>query len=244
MKFLSLGAGVQSSVMLMMAIQGELEKPDHVIFADTGFEPRRVYEHVAWCKKQCEKAGIPFHQVKAKLNMREEFHEMEKGKRFTLSKGPPFYMDYGNTRGISKRQCTRDAKIKPLIRKELKLLGHKTARTALHGEALVMIGISTDEARRAHPSREKWIDNIYPLIDPLKMSRSDCQAWWEQNYPHINLPSSSCTICPYRSDKMWKSMKDNDPEDWHEAVEYDERFRQAYLHKKMLLVIENRSLFI
>ena len=42
---ISLGAGVQSSVMCLMAAKGELEPmPDAAIFADTGAEPRKVME--------------------------------------------------------------------------------------------------------------------------------------------------------------------------------------------------------
>ncbi len=37
---LSLGAGVQSSTMAIMAANGELPKPDCAIFADTGYEPK------------------------------------------------------------------------------------------------------------------------------------------------------------------------------------------------------------
>ena len=34
---ISLGAGVQSSAMALMAAKGELPMPDYCIFADTGF---------------------------------------------------------------------------------------------------------------------------------------------------------------------------------------------------------------
>ena len=96
------------------------------------------------------------------------------------------------------------------------------------GAAVVMVGISTDEAKRAAPSRERWQEIIYPLIDPLKMSRADCQSWWEAHFPHVNLPSSSCVICPYKTPPMWRRMKELAPEDWATAVEYDERIRAAY----------------
>lgn len=44
MKILSLGAGVQSSTLALMCEAGEIEKPDYAIFADTGWEPRHVYQ--------------------------------------------------------------------------------------------------------------------------------------------------------------------------------------------------------
>ena len=46
---LSLGGGVQSSVMALMADKGAFDRvPDCAIFADTHWEPPGVYEHVAW----------------------------------------------------------------------------------------------------------------------------------------------------------------------------------------------------
>jgi hypothetical protein len=43
---LSLGAGVQSTTLALMAAQGEIQPlPDCAIFADTGWEPATVYRH-------------------------------------------------------------------------------------------------------------------------------------------------------------------------------------------------------
>jgi hypothetical protein len=48
MRILSLGAGVQSTTMALMAAVGEIaDKPDAAIFADTGWEPKAVYDHLA-----------------------------------------------------------------------------------------------------------------------------------------------------------------------------------------------------
>lgn len=56
---LSLGAGVQSTTMLLMACRGEITpKPDLVIFADVGWEPKPVYRHLEWLKKYVRKYGI------------------------------------------------------------------------------------------------------------------------------------------------------------------------------------------
>ena len=53
LRILSLGAGVQSSTMALMAEEGAFDhKPDYAIFADTGWEPRKVYDHLAWLKSQ------------------------------------------------------------------------------------------------------------------------------------------------------------------------------------------------
>lgn len=64
MKILSCGFGVQSSCVAMMACGGEIEKPDAIIFSDTGYEPRVVYEWIEkFMRPHIEKAGIPFHIV-------------------------------------------------------------------------------------------------------------------------------------------------------------------------------------
>jgi len=48
LRVLSLGAGVQSSVMALMAAHGELPRINCAIFADTQWEPKAIYEHLDW----------------------------------------------------------------------------------------------------------------------------------------------------------------------------------------------------
>ena len=53
LRILSLGAGVQSSTMALMANEGAFGPlPDYAIFADTGWEPKKVYEHLDWLKSK------------------------------------------------------------------------------------------------------------------------------------------------------------------------------------------------
>ena len=50
---ISLGAGVQSSTMSLMAKHGEITPmPKAAVFADTGGEPRKVYTWLDWLEKQ------------------------------------------------------------------------------------------------------------------------------------------------------------------------------------------------
>lgn len=55
-RVLSLGAGVQSSVLLLMSARGLLPRLDAAVFADTKWEPRAVYEHLGWLEAE---AGVP-----------------------------------------------------------------------------------------------------------------------------------------------------------------------------------------
>ena len=59
MRLLSLGAGVQSTVLALMAAEGTLPGLDGAIFADTRWEPRRVYDHLDRLEKVLADAGLP-----------------------------------------------------------------------------------------------------------------------------------------------------------------------------------------
>ena len=60
---LSLGAGVQSSRLLLGAAQGEFgPPPDVAVFADTGWEPMRVYGWLAYLE-ECVRGVIPIQRV-------------------------------------------------------------------------------------------------------------------------------------------------------------------------------------
>lgn len=46
---LNLGAGVQSTTIYLMVVDGELDIPlNCAVFADTGDEPLAVYQHLNW----------------------------------------------------------------------------------------------------------------------------------------------------------------------------------------------------
>ena len=50
MRILSLGAGVQSSALALMAHKKYIDNVDFAIFADTGNEPDTVYEYLEYLK--------------------------------------------------------------------------------------------------------------------------------------------------------------------------------------------------
>lgn len=64
-RYLSLGAGVQSSTLLLLAMRGEIPTFDAAIFADTGWEPAPVYAHLRRLQRLAAPAGIPVVQVSA-----------------------------------------------------------------------------------------------------------------------------------------------------------------------------------
>lgn len=227
LRVLSLGAGVQSTTMALMAAHGEFgDMPDCAIFADTGWEPKGVYEHLEWLIPQLP---FPVHIV-SQGNIRDDTMNSQNstGQRFASI---PFFLEGG---GLGRRQCTSEYKIKPIHRKVRELLGGKTPK----GGCEMWIGISTDEAVRMKPSRVQYIVNRWPLIE-ARISRSNCYAWMERHgYPKP--AKSSCIGCPYHSDAIWRDMKNNDPESWADAVQFDKALRDnnqsqfknaQYLHR-------------
>ena len=49
LRVLSLGGGVQSTTLALMAAHGEIGPMPHcAVFADSGWEPKAVYEHLRW----------------------------------------------------------------------------------------------------------------------------------------------------------------------------------------------------
>ncbi len=65
LRVLSLGAGVQSTTLALMAAHGEIgPMPDCAVFADTGWEPKAVYEYLDWLRSP-NVLPFPVHIVSA-----------------------------------------------------------------------------------------------------------------------------------------------------------------------------------
>ena len=210
MRVLSLGAGVQSSTLALMASCGEIEPPDCAIFADTGWEPKAVYAWLDWLEKQLT---YPLHRVSVG-NLRRDLLAASNstGQRFAAV---PFYTGSG---GMGRRQCTREYKIEPITRKIRELGGSPK------NPAELWIGISQDEMRRMKPNRTTWIHNRWPLIE-RRMNRQDCLAWLQAHgFPRA--PKSSCLGCPYHKDEFWRALKDSSPDEWADTVAVDKAIRK------------------
>lgn len=231
LRVLSLGAGVQSTTLALMAMHGEIgPMPDCAIFADTGAEPATVYDQLAWL--QSGQLGLPFpiHVVSAG-SLKQEIIDASAGLNGASGR-PPFFVKSGKGRlGQINRQCTQDYKIDPIRKKQRELLGFRPRQRIPDAMVEVWIGISTDETVRAGASWDNWSVNRYPLLEK-GFSRVDCEAWLrEHGYP---VPAkSACTFCPYRTDREWRAMRDHDPEAWADAVAIDAMVRDMHRHGKI-----------
>ena len=239
-KVLSLGAGVQSTVLALMAEREEygLEKPDIAIFADTGWEPPLVYQHLDWLEKQ-----LSFKVVRLSAgNIRDNIMEGVAPDGHKFLGIPVFTINSDGSKGRLIRQCTSNYKVEPIQAYLRDYLGLQQGRRAPKEVGVEMwLGISIDEAMRQKDSKQEWVRNRYPLVE-REFSRAQLIRWFEEHYPGRELPKSACIGCPFHSDASWKDMKENDPESFAEAVHIDWVLRnsprtrgavqgEAYLHR-------------
>lgn len=219
MRVLSLGAGVQSSTLALMIAAGEVPMVDCAIFADTQWEPRKVYEWLDWLEKQLP---FPVHRV-TNGNLRQNVLESKNTTGGRFATVPWHIQNPDGSYGIGRRQCTSEYKLMPLRRKKRELLGYaKGARIPL-GSCHTLIGISLDEYQRMKPSTDPWDTSLWPLIE-LRMTRDDCLGWLRRHgFP--TPAKSSCIGCPYHSRAEWLTIK-ADPVSWADALEIDEAIRE------------------
>ena len=144
---------------------------------------------------------------------------------------------YISPRGLLRRQCTNMYKIQ-YVRKFIRsMLGLKRYQH-MKQPVLGLYGISANEAKRAKPSREKWVVANYPLVEG-NITRSNCLKLCDS--VNIQRPRrSTCICCPLHSNTDWAEIKGNgDNPTWNKVIEIDQAIRnrppskmteQVFLH--------------
>lgn len=120
LRVLSLGAGVQSTTLLMLAADGTLPKVDAAIFSDTGWEPAAVYEHLDRLEREVAgPAGIPVYRV-SNGNLRDDTLNPNKMRSI-----PAYTKAPDGSLGMLGRKCTQQYKLRPILEQVRLLLGAK-----------------------------------------------------------------------------------------------------------------------
>lgn len=233
LRVISLGAGVQSSTLFLMALRGEFEiAPDCAIFADTQWESKATYRHLEFLKREAARFNFPILRVTAGDIRRAVWNKM-----------PLFVRNLDGETAMLNRQCTQAYKLAPINRKVREIVGLAPGQRTAQVVCEMWLGISLDEASRMRDSRERWKTHRYPLIEK-EMRRADCLRWLtERNYPIP--PKSACLGCPFHSDAQWRELQ-NDADEWNEIVAYDEQIRrgvksgtcEAFLHRSLQPIAE------
>lgn len=214
---LSLGAGVQSTSIALLAIDGVLPRPDVAIFADTGWEPAAVYAQVDRIGAELERAGIPLHRV-SKGNLRTDAvdpdHRYASIPYFVQNQPGPcdpcnatgvLARELGGTendrcsrcrgtgwwdgKGMGRRQCTSEYKLAPITRKIRELLGAKAPHY-----------------RRVPKGRvaEQWIGfSTDEVIRANRRRDSQGVSYLTTRYPLLDLGMSRTDCETYLASKGW-----------------------------------------
>jgi hypothetical protein len=222
----SLGAGVQSTTMALMSLEGVLPKVDCAIFADTGWEPARVYEHLDRLTEVLA-GGIPVIRV-SKGNLRSDI--VDPAHRYASI--PYFTRNPDGSEGMGRRQCTSEYKLAPVRRKVRELLGAAPPgfRRVPKGRVCEQwVGFSTDEIGRVSNHHQvSYMTTRYPLLD-LGMSRKDCERWLRSR-GWTSVAKSACIGCPFHGNRQWRELRDNHPAEWADAVALDAAIRKGGSH--------------
>lgn len=253
-RVLSLGAGVQSTTLLLLAAEGRIPTFDAAFFADTGWEPERVYTHLdRLVREVAEPAGIPVIRVRASAgtkgrvtgNLRAD--SLDRGAWVRM---PVFVPDSaGKGAAVVRRQCTEEYKVKPIKAAVRALLGYPHPTPVPRGVvAEQAIGISRDEFERAKDATVGYLRNVFPLLDLpapgglVGWSRTDCTRYLTSR-AFGDTPKSACVGCPFHANAAWREMRDHHPAEWADAVAFDRELRTVphrgikatpYLHRSLL----------
>lgn len=210
-RVLSLGAGVQSTTVSLLSAEGRLPKLDAAIFADTGWEPRAVYEHLDRLEREVLiPAGIPLYRVSVG-NIRNDALDPE--HRFASM--PLFIKNQDGGDGMTRRQCTSEYKLKPIKAQVRQLLGYPHPTPVPRGlYAEQWIGISRDEIGRAKDSGIQYLKSAFPLLDMEGAAdgrdgwtRDDCLRYLRANGWETT-PKSACIGCPFHGNAQWRRLRD------------------------------------
>lgn len=252
---LSLGLGVQSTGIYLMSTLGQLPRIDFAVFADTGREKSGTMRYLEWLLKWAEEHNGPKIIVKKDMNLYRDLLGGVNSRDRRFASIPAFTMGEDGKKSILRRQCTGEYKIRVVDLAIREVYGLKSR--ARNIETNIWKGISADEATRISTPEAKWKNFIYPFVgygipgegkwyrlpefSNRVMNRNDIKAWYRAHGLPIP-PKSSCVFCPYTSDAAWLDMKENEPEDFQDAVKVDYAIRASskrgierpiYLHRSL-----------
>jgi hypothetical protein len=212
---LNLGGGVQSTTLALMSVHGELPRLSYAIFADTGWEPRAVYEHLDWLEGVLRGSGIDLLRVRAKGDGIVADHLAHMRGEKPRVEAMPFRIvaEDGTPGAPILRKCTRHYKHRPIERAMTQL------RKRHPGESFRQwLGISYDEIERMA------VGFWHPLIEERMLTRGDCQAWLAAR--GYSAPRSACIGCPYHDNREWSRMKAEAPDEFAAACAFDAELRK------------------
>jgi hypothetical protein len=189
----SYGGGTNSTAMLV-GLKDRGERPDHILFADTGGEKPHTYRHIEQMQAWCANVGFPsIVTVRASLP----------SDRGTLES---FCLHHERLPSIAYgfKQCSQQFKRRPIER-----------YLADIGEHTTLIGIDADEPHRAKP----YPLTRYPLLE-WDWGRDECEEAIKR--AGLTQPGkSACFFCPSHKKQDILQLKQQYPDLMERALEME-----------------------
>lgn len=252
-RILNLGAGVQSTAIYLMMMEGEIHPADVAVFADTQDEPPHVYEHLRWMQS----LGGPPIEIVTTGKLSESLENgtdaagnalADESQHFIAI--PAYVKNQDGSRGMVSRQCTADFKVRPIEAFIRERYGDGKGKPIPRDVEITQIfGLSYDEPKRVIRVQQRFSAKPrnwrceFPLWD-LQATRGECVKYLAGRVPH-EVGRSACVYCPFKSDAEWRWLRDNCPDGWAKAVEIDEICRRGkmrrgerYLHGSLVPLAE------
>lgn len=257
LNIISLGAGVQSSTMALMAAHNEITPmPDAAIFCDTGAEPQYVYRWLSFLKS---KLPYPVFCVMKDEGLEKNIIESINGGRFA---GVPFFTEPLKTSQFEICSVCHGSK---------KINGNMCDWCNENGTIEIVKNSSGGMLRRQCTNEFKIIPLIQKIREllnvkkgervskgikvfswigistdeALRMKPSDKHyiqnIWplidknisrsdcykWMLNNGYPKPLKSSCYFCPFHSNETWKDLKENHHDEFIRAVWMDKLIRKG-----------------
>lgn len=196
----SYGGGVNSTAMLIGMVERN-EKPDAILFADTGGEKPETYAHIEAMQAWCKENGMPeITTVKQPLTLEQDCLDRETlpGKAFGFG------------------SCSERFKIQPQ-KKWLRENGIKNPTW--------MVGIHIGEKHRAIRVMNQRNDTRFPLIE-WEWAQQECLDAIQR--AGLAVPcKSACWFCPAMRKKEVIQLSKTHPELFQRAVEMEQAANES-----------------
>jgi hypothetical protein len=223
MDVLNYGGGFQTIAAAILIKRGVLPRPDRIVCADTGREARSTWDYLdAYTRPLLATVGLAVEVAPHSLATVDLY----------AHNGDLLLPVFTET-GKFSAYCSGEWK-KAVVQRYLRGQGVGPATVVTN-----WIGYAWDERRRIRDNHGEgcWLRR-FPLVE-LGLTKADCRVIIADE----GLPtpvSSSCWMCPHRSNAEWRHVRDNLPEQWQEAIALDEAIREddqrhaVYLHQSRI----------
>lgn len=223
LQVLSSGGGTQSNCMLVLIAMGALPKPDLVVMADTEREASNVFEYQKkYIAPLCKKIGLEYVIIpKSDWTTADILYTSKSNDETTL---PGFFTEINGRDKNS--ECGKQASFcSDKWKKEVlhRYLNDRFGEKELTKRGVdFWIGMSFDEPKRIRYNSGKW-QKRYPLFESMILREQAIKI--VQDYGFNKPPRSICWMCPNRHYDVWQWMKENVPNDFKKAVEFEKQLQ-------------------